>query len=78
MGRITLRRQHWLMPADVAKSGGEQFLLMGMDGGKIILDIKRAVLQMDVQVIGALFAERADDGSFKPVFAVVQGVKWAT
>jgi hypothetical protein len=33
------------MPADVAKSGGAQRLLMGLDIEKVILDIEGAVLQ---------------------------------
>jgi hypothetical protein len=57
------------MPADVAKSGGVQCLLMDLDIEKIVLDIERAILQVERPGDRRPFAERVmkrNVGRYRP------------
>src|SRR6516165_10084752 len=58
------------MPEDIAKSGGARCLLMDLDTEKVVLDIERAVLQVEPPGDRCPFAERADDGHVEAIFAI--------
>src|SRR3954453_20055383 len=70
IGGGAIRRQHWLMPADVSKSGSVQRLLVNPDIEKVVLDVQRAVVQVERPGNRRPFAERTDNRGFESIFSV--------